>query len=77
MKNPVHVKDLCKYEIEEISFGSHHTTILTSSGHVLSMGSNNMAQFGYGNTKVRDLVTMAKGLEDEQISVSGFHIPLK
>ena len=69
-KSPVLVKELGKYEIVDISFGFHHSAILTASGQVLSMGSNAKGQYGSGHTKQRDAVTVVKyGLEDEQISV--------
>ena len=67
------MKDFCKFDVDYIMFGSHHTALLTNSGQVMSMGSNSKGQFGYGSTKVRDLITLAKGLEDEQITVSKFN----
>ena len=70
VKNPVHLKDLCKYDIDAIGFGAHHSAILTGASQVLSMGSNGKGQFGIGNTKARDVITVVKGLEDEQINVS-------
>ena len=69
-KSPVNVQDLGKYDIENISFGAHHSAILTTSGRVLTMGSNAKGQYGSGHTKQRDAIATVKyGLEDEQISV--------
>ncbi|XP_065064010.1 uncharacterized protein LOC135690390 isoform X1 [Rhopilema esculentum] len=67
VKSPVLVKDLCKYQIAEVCFGENHTTIMTESGQVASMGSNNEGQLGCGNTKSRDVLTTVKGLEDEHV----------
>ena len=66
----MHVKDLGKHDVAVISFGAHHSAILTDSGQVQSMGSNAKGQFGCGHTKQRDVITMVKGLEDELVSVS-------
>ena len=71
-KTPVLVQDFGKHDIEEISFGAHHSAILTTSYRVYCMGSNSKGQYGCGHSKQRDAIASVKGLEDEQISVSPF-----
>ena len=70
VKTPTLVKDLCKYQVEDVCFGDNHTAILTASCQVTTMGSNSEGQLGYGNTKSRDMMTNVKGLEEEQVIVS-------
>eukprot|EP00794_Sanderia_malayensis_P019542 gene19542-21474_t len=67
VKTATLVKDLCRYQIADICFGSNHSAILTEAGLVATMGSNTEGQLGYGHTKSRDMLTNVKGLEEEQI----------
>ena len=68
-KTPLQLKDLCKYQFTDVSFGSNHTALLTEGSQLILIGNNADGQLGSGNTKSRDIVTTLKGLEEEPIVV--------
>ena len=66
---PTLIKDLCRYQIQEIQFGNTHSCFINGSRMAYTNGNNADAQLGCGNTKPREAITVVKGFEDQQVAV--------
>ena len=53
----------------DILLGAKHSTILSDSGQLFSIGSNSEGQLGCGTAKSREVVTPVKGFDEEKASV--------
>ncbi|KAF6021597.1 hypothetical protein EB796_020093 [Bugula neritina] len=63
-KEPVIVRDLCRFIVTSISMGEHHTAVVIEGGKVITFGRNIEGQLGSGDSKPQQGLVHVKSLSD-------------